>query len=278
MFEPNYAMDQAGYGTDPSAGGGAPAADPTAPTQPKTTGSQINSWYQTYLGHDMGAGTPDQQRIWAQWANTDPNAVEQGIANSPEAMAYMASKNAGSGAAAPAAAPGGATPTLSQPNFNGDRYSGGAAPLASAQGANPALGQLRSLLMQYAGQSDQVDPNSPEIQRQADAYGADVTRAGRSFLSGAAESAGPYADMGARAQSVAEKAGQATADYRANLVAQMAAARRQQIAGALSGLGGVLNTDEATRLRQEDQDLARSQAGAQSAQQAFADQYQTIFG
>jgi hypothetical protein len=238
------------------------------------SGSQLDSWYKTYLGHDTGAGDAAQQGIWNQWAGMDPNAVEQGIATSPEAYAYAQSRNAPA-AAAPAAT---SAPALSQPNFTGDRYSGGAAPIASSQGVNPALTQLRDLLLSKATQGESVDPNDPTVTAQTDAFNADQTRAGRSFLSQAAEGGGPYADMGARAQSVAEKVGQNTAGFRANLLSQMRTARQQQISQALSGLGGVLNQDEQTRLMQENQDLARAQQGANTAQQSFADQYQTIFG
>lgn len=244
---------------------------------PKTTGSQIDQWYNQYLGHGMGAGTPDQTAIWSQWAGMDPNAVEAGIKGSAEAQAYTAGQgrtkvdNPAVTQSQPSAT--GPVPTLQQPIFTQT-----AQPIASAQGANPALAQLRSLLMSRATQSENVDPNDPAVKAQTDAYAADVTRAGNSFLSKQAEKGGPYGDMSASVRSVGEKAGQATADYRGKLLQGIADARRQQISSALSGLGGTLSVDEATRLRQEDQDLARQQFGAGTAQQAFQDQYQTIFG
>jgi hypothetical protein len=190
----------------------------------------------------------------------DPAAAEAGIKGSPEAQAYAA------GHATPAA------PAL------GGNYSGGAGPLASSQGTNPQLSQLRNLLMTRAGQSLTPDPNDPVIKAQTDAYSADVTRGGRDFLSQQAESAGPVNNMDAAYRSVGEKAGQATADYRGKLMQGVVDARRKEISDALSGLGGVLSLDEQTRLRQEDQDLARQRFGADTAQQTFENNYKTIFG
>lgn len=234
-----------------------------APPAAKTPGSQIAAWYKQYLGRD-----PENTDVVNAWSTQDAQTAQLGIENSPEAQAYRAAHAAPAAAAAPAA------PALAQPNFGG---SGGHA-IERAQGENPALGQLRNLLMQKATQPEFADPNDPNVRAMTDAYSADVTRAGRSFLSKQAESGGPYQDMGAAYRSAGEKAGQATADYRANLLKGISDARRAQIGQALSGLGGTLGVDEATRLRQEDQDLARNQFGAGTAQQAFQDQYQTIFG
>lgn len=255
---------------------GVETPDPVAVANaaPKTSGSQIQQWYQNYLGHDMGAGTDEQKGIWSQWAGMDPAAVEAGIKNSGEAQAYSAGRTKVANPAVNPAATAGAT--LAQPTFSA--YSGGAPPIASSQGANPALAQLRDLLMAKATQSEVIDPNDPNVKAATDTYRADVTRGGNSFLSRQAESGGPINNMDAAYRSVGEKAGQATADYRSNLINGLRTARQTQIAQALGGLGGTLSIDEATRLRQEDQDLARSQFGAGTAQQAFQNQYQTIFG
>lgn len=261
--------DYGGYGysnensyVDPNGGGG--GADPAQAAAPavKTPGSQIAAWYKQYLGRD-----PENQGVVDAWSGQDAQTAQLGIENSAEAQAYRNRP----AAAAPAAA---AKPTLQQPNFGNNSQ----APIASAQGTNPALLELRNLLMSKASQPVYVDPNDPTIKANADAYTADMTRAGNSFLSRQAEKGGPYGDMGAAYRSVGEKVGQASADYRGKLINDMASGRRQEIAGALAGLGGNVSTDEATRLRQEDQALARSQFGAGTAQQAFQDQYQTIFG
>lgn len=256
----------------------APAADSTGAA--KTGGSQIAAWYQQYLGR-----APESQDVVNGWAGQDPQAAQTGIENSPEAQAYAASQGTARTAVQPRqpsmaldASSATSTPAVTQPAFAPVNYSGGAPPIASAQGTNPALTSLRNLLLSQATQSDNVDPHDPSIEAATDAYGADVTRAGRSFLSQQAEAKGPTANLDASTRSVGEKAGQATADYRANLVNGLATARRAQIAQALTGLGSTLSEDDATRLRQEDQDLARQQFGAGTAQQAFQDQYSTIFG
>lgn len=257
-------------GVDPSLMGGNTGftgGAPGATAQVKTPGSQIAGWYQQYLGR-----APENADVVNAWGGQDAATAQSGIQNSPEAQAYAAAHSAAtpataSGLATVAAAPGG-----------GVNYSGGAPPISSAQGANPNLGALRNMLLTRANQSLTVDPNDPTIKAQTDAYSADVTRGGRDFLSQQAESAGPINNMDASYRSVGEKAGQATADYRGKLMQGMVDARRKEISDALSGLGGVISQEDATRLRQEDQDLARQRFGADSAQQAFDDQYKTIFG
>ncbi len=240
------------------------AATPAAATAPvKTPGSQIASWYQQYLGR-----TPENQGVVDAWSGQDAQTAQTGIENSPEAQAYRSAHPAAPGA--PTMPNGG---TLTQPNF-----STSAGPLASATGTNPALSELRSLLMAKATQPENIDPNDPIVQRQTDAYAADQTRAGRNFLTKNAEAAGPYGGSGAETRHAAEVVGRNTGNYRGDLLQKLSDARRTQIAQALSGLGGTLSQDEATRLRQEDQSLAEKQYGAGTAQQAFQDQYQTIFG
>lgn len=248
---------------DNGAGGGYGYTPPAAATPSvKTPGSQITAWYKQYLGRD-----PENTSVVDAWSGQDANVAQLGIENSAEAQAYRARQTPAPAAAAAVASP------LVQPTF--DRA---AQPIARAQGENPALAQLRNMLMARANQSEYVDPNSPEVRGQTDAYSADVMRAGNSFLSRQAEKGGPYGDMGAAYRSVGEKAGQATANYRGQLLKGIADARRTQIGQALAGLGGTLGIDESTRLRQEDQDLARKQFGAGTDQQAFEDQYRTIFG
>lgn len=237
--------------------------DPNQPTntatgQPKTTGSQIEALYHKYLNRGASYdGDPTGATAWNSWSSMDPAAAEEGIKNSAEAQAYRQSQMS-------------AQPSLSS--------AASAAPIASAQGTNPALTQLRNMLLSRAGQSLQVDPNDPTIKAQTDAYRADVTRGGRDFLTQQAEKGGPYGDMGAAYRSVAEKAGQAVADRRGQLMQGIVDARRKEIADSLSGLGGTLSLDEQVRLRQEDQDLARQRFGADTAQQTFENNYRTIFG
>lgn len=226
----------------------------------KTPGSRIAAMFNQFTGRNLNAD-PNAAGTYGYYEQMDPAAAEAAMRATPEAQAYLGKNAAPAGAGAP-----------------GGGYSGGSGPIASAQGANPQLGQLRNMLMGRANQSLTVDPNDPTIKAQTDAYRADVTRGGRDFLSQQAESAGPINNMNAAYRSVGEKAGQATAGYRGKLMQGMVDARRQEISQALSGLYGTLSLEEQTRLRQEDQDLQRQRFGADTAQQAFDDQYKTIFG
>lgn len=241
---------------------------PAAPAGGTTSGEQINQWYKQYLGRNPGqfsnGSANPTEHAWDYWSNMDPASAEAGIKNSTEAQQYRA------GSGAPAT-------TTNGPAFTSN-YSGGAPPIASSQGTNPALDALRKTLIARAGQSLTVDPNDPTIKAQTDAYRADVTRGGRDFLSQQAESAGPINNMDAAYRSTGEKAGQAVADYRGKLMQGVVDARRQEIQQALSGQLGLLSQDEQTRLRQEDQDLARQRFGADTAQQTFDNNYKTIFG
>jgi hypothetical protein len=261
-------------------GGITGAPDTGTPDQPAattTTGDQIKADYQKYLGRQPGQfanGTADPGEagsyVWDAWKNMDPASAEAAIKGSAEAQQYA---KTGQGANAQLPGTGGTTNPA-----NAAPYSGGAPPIASSQGTNPQLTQLRNMLLARAGQSLTVDPNDPTIKAQTDAYAADVTRGGRDFLSQQAESAGPINNMDAAYRSVGEKAGQAVADRRGQLMQGVVDARRKEISDALSGLGGTLSLEEQTRLRQEDQDLARQRFGADTAQQTFDNNYKTIFG
>ncbi len=258
-----YLPDNPDYQVEaPSAG-----VDPTVPAPAvKTPGSQIQQWYQQYLGR-----APENTGVVDAWSGQDAATAQSGIQNSAEGKAYAAAHP--SGLAGAAGAIGAAGAGLAQPAFG---RTGGA--ISTAQGANPALQQLRDLLMSKATQSENVDPNDPNVQQATDAYAADQTRAGRNFLTHAAEAAGPYGSTNAETRHAAEVVGRNTGDYRGKLMQSIADARRTQIAQALQGLGGAISEEDATRLRQEDQDLARQQFGANTAQQSFEDQYRTIFG
>lgn len=258
-----YTDDQYGGFIDPNtpftiADPNAQTAQAPAPGAPaaKTSGDQINAWYQQYLGRQPGTlqgGAPNPtENAWASWSNMDPSQAEAGIKGSAEAQAYAAK---------------GSTPGASatQPGF-------------TARPENPLWTQLRNQLASRAGQSLTVDPNDPNIKAGTEAYAADQTRTARNFLSSAAEAGRPGANLDAANRHAAEVAGQNTAGFRAQLIGREVDARRKEISDALNGLYGALSFEDQRRLQEEDRNLSEKQYGSNTAQQAWEDQYKSIFG
>lgn len=248
-----------------------PSSIPPTPL-PSTAGAPpanaVAGWYQQYLGR-----APESQSVTDAWAGQGA-AAEQGIANSPEAKAYAAA-HAAPAAGAAGASTGAATGAggLTTPNFGTSGTGWQARP------RNPLYDQLlQQLQVRSSADPYAVDPNDPLIQRQTDAYSADQTRAGRQFLTKTAEAAGPYGSTNAETRHAGEVTGRNTADFRSQLVQRQVDSRRADIASALNGELGLLTADEQSRLREEDQALAEKTFGANAAQQAWQDQYQTMFG
>jgi hypothetical protein len=111
--------------------------------------------------------------------------------------------------------------------------------------------QLYSTLMGRAGQSLNIDRNDPIIRAQADAYSANEERARRNYLGDVAESSGPYANMRGEERMSAERLGQRTGSFEAELLGRELVARRNEIQEALNGALGVLTADQARQLQLE---------------------------
>lgn len=102
-----------------------------------------------------------------------------------------------------------------------------------------------------AKQSLTIDPNDPVIAAQTDAYGADQQRASRDYLANLAEKAGPDANLRGEQRMAAEKVGQATSGFRAQLMGQELTQRRGEIVDALNSMRGLLTADQQAQLEQE---------------------------
>lgn len=162
------------------------------------------------------------------------------------------------------------------PGFSGGSGEGGSFNLSAITGltggaqGNPAYhyeqgpqdSQLFQTLMSRAGQSLNVDPNSPVIKGQVDAYKASQDRGVKDYLSAAAEHGGPHTNMDAQARSAYEKAGQATSGLQAQLMQHELDSRRQEIQQALSEQGGLLSQQDQMALQRE-LGLINSQLSAQ---------------
>ena len=110
---------------------------------------------------------------------------------------------------------------------------------------------LYSQLSQKANQSLQIDRNDPIIRAQADAYSANQERSKRNYLSDVAERSGPLANIRGEQRMAAERVGQATGSFEAELLGRELTARRDEIMQALQMSGSLLNADQQRQLQSE---------------------------
>ncbi len=130
------------------------------------------------------------------------------------------------------------------------QYGPGTGPLNLGIGTGSA-NSLYDLLMRRATQSLQVNSNDPIIRNQSDAFNAQQDRAARNYLQANAERVGPNSNVTAETRSAAEKVGQNTSAFEAQLMGQELTARRQEIQQALSGASGLLTAEQALALQRE---------------------------
>lgn len=106
-------------------------------------------------------------------------------------------------------------------------------------------------LMAQSKQSLAVDRNNPVIRAQADANAANETRAMRDHLADMAESAGPTANLLGEERLAAERLGQRTGGFEAELIGRELQALRDEKAQALQMMGQFLSQDKAEALQRE---------------------------
>lgn len=111
--------------------------------------------------------------------------------------------------------------------------------------------QLIDQLTARSQQSLTIDRNDPTIRAQADAYGANEERAKRNYLADIAEKSGPNANLQGEARMAAEKVGQRTGGFEAELMGRELTAKRTEIATALESMRGMLTTSQEMQLRKE---------------------------
>jgi hypothetical protein len=120
---------------------------------------------------------------------------------------------------------------------------------ADRQQAKERSDALYSTLNTRANQSLQVGADDPIIKGQVDAFRAEQNRAGRNYLSDVAESSGPYANLRGEQRMAAEKIGQGTSGFQAELLARELGARRDEVSQALGQEGSMLSGDQARNLQ-----------------------------
>lgn len=122
---------------------------------------------------------------------------------------------------------------------------------ANAEAEKGRRDGLYQTLLDRTKQSTVIDPNDPNIKAQTDQFGAATTRQTRDFLADLAERKGPLANISGETRIANEHAGQAKGSLHASLMANELQNRRNEIAGAISGMQGMLTADQATGLQRE---------------------------
>jgi hypothetical protein len=151
-----------------------------------------------------------------------------------------------------AAAP--AVPTPVAPPTQPITVAGPAAPAPTAPTEperDPRWDAFYGKLMDRAGQGLNVDRSDPAVRAQADAYAANEERAKRQYLAQAAEEGGPNANLRMEERMAAEGVGQRSGAFESELMGREISARRDEIAGALSQMQGMLTVEQENSLRAE---------------------------
>lgn len=206
------------------------------------------AWYHTgSLGGSQGFGGAD----WIQGKRSVFDNYQPGGGSTPPP--------GGGGSPAPTAPPSGTNQaSINQQAQNASTYSATPNAAPTQQTTNQGTQDVvRNSYLQQATQGTQVDRNDPNFRQQADTYAAGVERARRNYMADQAEGAGPYATgaMRGQARMSAERAGQATGQFEAELVERELLQRRNEIQNALQNLGGMINSDQTRALQQQLADL-----------------------
>ncbi len=128
----------------------------------------------------------------------------------------------------------------------------GAVGASLAGPSDPRASAFYDMLMsRLGGINENPGADDPIIKKQTDNYAANAERASRSYLTAAAERGGSTANTDAAARSLAEKAGQATAGFGAQLAGDERNQRRQQIQQILSTGAQFLPQQQQMALQQE---------------------------
>lgn len=139
----------------------------------------------------------------------------------------------------------------------------------NAQGG-PTAGTGDALIQQLmlrAQQGLNVNRNDPTVRAQVDPFAANVERSRRNYVSDVAERSGPYANIRGEERMAAERAGQQTGAFEAEIIGREVAARRDEIQQALLLWGNQLTNDQRMALERE---LAQLQDRARTADRSQA--------
>lgn len=230
---------------DPNLSGGA--------RQPHQTAPAANNRWSVHLANDPFGGAAGQ---WAKQYYDNPN-VDPGseIQKQVQQFRQQYGLSADQGdreviemiATGQTPAPRAASSSISTGQFPVQQFPN---QLQTIQGT-PRNDELYNLLIGRAQQGLALDRNDPIIRAQADAYAANEERARRNYVSDAAERYGPLANIRGEERMAAERAGQRTGAFEAELLGRELQARRDEIAQSLSQLGSMLSDDQRLALTRE---------------------------
>ncbi len=136
----------------------------------------------------------------------------------------------------------------------GSNDGGGGSSVAQQWNSSEGGGRADDFYAQLLARSQQslnVDRNDPNIRASADAYRASADRAGREHVNDMAESMGPGANILGEQRLTAERVGQQTGAFEAELMLREKTARRDEVAQALQLMAGRLTTDQTLALQKE---------------------------
>jgi hypothetical protein len=124
-----------------------------------------------------------------------------------------------------------------------------AAPQVAPAAADPRRDALFETLLKRSDPA-QVTNMDPNVRAQSDANYAMEERARRNYINDTAERSGPNANLQGEKRMAAERMGQRTGSFEANLVGQEIKAQRDQVAQALTMQEGMLSDDQKTALQE----------------------------
>jgi hypothetical protein len=111
--------------------------------------------------------------------------------------------------------------------------------------------ELYEILMGRITGGINLDRNNPAIRKQADAYSANEERSRRDYLADLAEKSGPMANIRGEERMAAERAGQRSGAFEAELMGRELMAQRDEIQNALSQAQGLLTSQQQLALQKE---------------------------
>lgn len=250
----------------PPAATPAPAATPitASPNMPAGIDPALAAIYQK---HNMTpAGNGSGFADWSYWQGVGPSQYDR-----------LDRNLGGTGTDQPTGTPG----TGPWQNSGRGQFIGGAsagsnfgASGTSTLADGPYAAQSNALVQMLMGRAA-ANPNptagDPIIKNQVDAFRNEQTRGERSYEAGLAEKQGANANLTAEARIGAEKVGQNTSGFQAQLMQSELTARRTEIQQALTGAAGFLSAQQALRLQEElatlDRQLKAYQFNAGQGQQ-----------
>lgn len=243
--------------TQPPQNNNQPPPPPQNSARPPQMGRE--EWRDTYMRETAGMNSADVGNWLSQHGGTnyDPRS---GRFTTPHGEVidgvYDADGNARGGMWTGVGGGGGGTdPRPGSPESRA-AANGGVDPItgfsiSSSSSRSGVSGELYDMLMSRAKQGTQIDRNDPNIRQQVDPYTAQVERQRRDYLADVAERGGPLANINSERRLSAERAGQASGLFEAQLIGRELDSRRQEIMHALDSLGGRLSEDQRIALQRE---------------------------